>query len=155
MSTDIWTFACALYARPDVETACLALQDAGADVCLLLAGLWLDRRGTPHDANLEMQLRQISVPWQKDVVEPLRQLRQSWRSSAQQDSVLAELRRRVKQLEQDAEQEQLLRLETLAQGWPQQPGSLQRDWLNALAQTSPIAAREACDQLYAASLPAP
>lgn len=42
MHTDLWNFALHLYARPGVEAACLALQDEGADVCLLLCGAWLE-----------------------------------------------------------------------------------------------------------------
>ena len=45
MPTDLWDFAQRLYARPGVESACLHLQEAGADVCLLLCGAWLERHG--------------------------------------------------------------------------------------------------------------
>lgn len=152
MSADIWTFACTFYARPGVETACLALQDAGADVCLLLTGLWLDRHGTPHDSNLELQLRQISVPWQKDVVEPLRQLRQSWRAAAQQDEELAQLREQLKRLELEAERMQLQRLEVLTSSWSVCPANRQRDWLDALAPATSAPEREARDRLHGACL---
>ncbi|CDM38827.1 hypothetical protein PPSAL_0210 [Ectopseudomonas oleovorans] len=42
---DLWNFALELYARAGVEQACLELQDTGSDVCLLLTGAWLQRRG--------------------------------------------------------------------------------------------------------------
>ncbi|WP_284733726.1 TIGR02444 family protein, partial [Pseudomonas aeruginosa] len=45
MTGNVWKFAVDVYARPGVETACLALQEQGADVCLLLVAAWLGRRG--------------------------------------------------------------------------------------------------------------
>ena len=42
---DLWNFALELYAREGVEQACLELQETGSDVCLLLTGAWLQRRG--------------------------------------------------------------------------------------------------------------
>ena len=38
MPSDLWSFAIHVYQRDGVEAACLRLQAAGADVCLLLAG---------------------------------------------------------------------------------------------------------------------
>ncbi|UCJ17334.1 TIGR02444 family protein [Pseudomonas sp. MM211] len=152
MTTDLWSFATTLYTKPGVEAACLTQQDAGTDVCLLLCGLWMDRRGTPHDGDFETQLRRVATQWQHDVVTPLRALRQIWRTPAQQDSALAELRQRVKQLELDAEREQLMRLEAMAQGRARQPSSHQHAWLDALAATSSAPAAAAREHLYGASL---
>ena len=47
MPADLWNFALACYARPGVEQVFLRLQDGGADVCLLLCALWLERRQVP------------------------------------------------------------------------------------------------------------
>ena len=152
MTADLWSFATTLYAKPGVEAACLIQQDAGADVCLLLCGLWLDSHGTPHDADSQAQLLQIAETWQHEVVEPLRALRQAWRTPAQQDPALADLRLRVKQLELDAEREQLLRLQAHARSWLQKHGSQQRDWLDALAIADSQPSRDSREQLYAASL---
>ncbi len=132
MSADLWTFATTLYARPGVEAACLELQAAGADVCLVLCGLWLDSRGVAHDSAREHPLRQLVAPWQREVVVPLRQLRQQWRQPARQDPVLDALRQQVKQLELEAEREQLQRLQALAQTWPQQTDAHRGAWLQAL-----------------------
>lgn len=150
MTADLWSFATTLYARPGVEAACLAQQEAGADVCLLLCGLWLDNRGVAHDPGREKQLRQIAAPWQEAVVKPLRTLRTTWREAAQQDPALADLRQRVKQLELDAEREQLLRLQALAANWPGSTEGKARVWLDALAPRGTITAREAADHLHAA-----
>ncbi|OLU34545.1 TIGR02444 family protein [Pseudomonas sp. PA27(2017)] len=149
MSPDLWTFATTLYARPGVEAACLELQAAGADVCLLLCGLWLDSRGVAHDAEREAQLRQAAEQWQREVVKPLRALRQGWREAAGHDSALSGLRERVKQLELEAEREQLERLQALAEGWSQQPSEQDRRWLEAF---SPAGHAEACAGLRSASL---
>lgn len=149
MSPDLWTFATTLYARPGVEAACLELQAAGADVCLLFCGLWLDSRGVAHDTEREAQLRYIAEPWQQEVVKPLRALRQVWREAAAQDSALSGLRERVKQLELEAERELLERLQALAEGWSQQPSNKEPRWLEAF---SPIGHAETRAVLHDACL---
>lgn len=143
MSADLWTFATTLYARPGVEAACLELQAAGADVCLVLCGLWLDSRGVGHDPDREGQLRHIAEPWWQEVVKPLRALRQAWREAASQDAALNALRKQVKQLELEAEREQLARLQALAQTWPQQAGKHLNAWLQALTPEACSDARQA------------
>ena len=75
MPTDLWNFALACYARPGVEALCLRLQAGGADVCLLLCALWLERRRVACDGQRLDQLRAIAEPWQRQVVQPLRELR--------------------------------------------------------------------------------
>lgn len=128
---DLWNFAVRLYARPGVEDACLSLQDGGGDVCLLLTGAWLQRRGVPcREAYLEA-LQALAEPWQREVVTPLRQLRRDWRTAAATDAELATLRERIKQLELEAEHLLLQRIETLAQNWPSEDGD--GDWLSRLA----------------------
>jgi uncharacterized protein (TIGR02444 family) len=127
---DLWTFALAFYAQPGVEMACLELQAAGTDVCLLLAGIWLEQRGAAYDEARLKQLTAISDDWRARVVAPLRSLRQSWRQQAALDDELADLRTRIKALELDAEQVQLRRLQSAAQQWPASSGSI--DWLDRL-----------------------
>jgi len=127
---DLRSFALACYARPGVESACLELQAAGADVCLLLAGAWLERRAITCTAERLRQLRRASDAWQAQVVTPLRSLRQSWREQAAADSALGVLRERVKELELDAEYTQLDRLQQAAQHWTAEQGSV--DWLSTL-----------------------
>lgn len=127
---DLWAFALAFYAQPGVETACLELQAAGADVCLLLACIWLEHRGAACDEARLKQLTTISDDWRARVVAPLRNLRQSWRQQAVLDDELADLRTRIKKLELDAEQVQLRRLQSAAQQWPAGGGS--SGWLERL-----------------------
>ena len=62
---------------------------------------------------------------------PLRQLRQHWRSAAQQDADWATLREQLKKLELQAERVLLERLQALAENWPD--GEAEDDWLSALA----------------------
>lgn len=127
---DLWSFALACYDQPGVEAACLELQTAGADVCLLLAGAWLECRRIACDGARLMQLKAVSDDWRTQVVAPLRGLRQNWREQADRDSDLARLRGRIKQLELEAEQIQLHRLQSVAEHWPAGRGSA--DWLDQL-----------------------
>ncbi|MFI8746124.1 TIGR02444 family protein [Pseudomonas sp. NPDC077186] len=128
---DLWNFAVRLYARPGVEDACLQLQEGGGDVCLLLAGAWLQRRGVPCREPYLKALQALAEPWQREVVAPLRQLRRDWRTTAAADAELATLRERIKTLELEAERLLLQRIETLAQNWPSEDG--EDDWLSRLA----------------------
>lgn len=115
---DLWTFALACYASPGVETACLELQNQGADVCLLLCGAWLQARGVACSQARLQALTALAAPWRGDVIEPLRGLRQAWRSQAEQDLALHSLREAMKALELQAERELLERLQKISQDWP-------------------------------------
>ena len=75
MSSDLWSFSLSTYARPGVEPACLQLQSADINVCLLLCGLWLGERGVACNEHRLQQLRSVAEPWDADVVQPLRALR--------------------------------------------------------------------------------
>ncbi len=135
---DLWNFALACYARPGVEAACLDLQAAGADVCLLLSCAWLECRAIAHvDARLQ-RLQGISDEWRTLVVAPLRTLRLAWRQPAVEDTELAKLRARVKSLELDAERLQLQRLQAATEDWPSGGGPA--DWINrACTGLGPVA----------------
>ena len=117
MPSDLWSFASYCYARPGVEQACLRLQDDGADVCLLLCALWLERQRVACEEERLEQLRGIAEPWQRQVVQPLRELRRGWRADSANDPVQSRLREQVKALELEAEQELFRRLEGVAQKW--------------------------------------
>ena len=136
MPSDLWDFAQRLYGRPGVERACLQLQEAGADVCLLLCGAWLQQRGVACTPARQAHLQAIAQPWQTEVISPLRQLRQNWRTAAQQQTPLATLRERLKELELDAEQQLLLALQACAHDWARASESAVPAWLEALAGTN-------------------
>lgn len=150
---DLWNFAAACYAQPGVEAACLELQQAGADVCLILAAAWLERRGVqPCEAHFEA-LRNVSQGWQSQAVMPLRTLRQHWKQSAASDPALATLRRQIKQLELDAEKVQLERLQQASRSWP--TGGETAHWLEPIYPDLPLPdaaidrLRQAAAQLFA------
>jgi uncharacterized protein (TIGR02444 family) len=140
MYPDLWRFAEEFYRRPGVEAACLQLQAQGADVCLLLCALWCEVRKVPCTAQRIAALRSIAQPWQTQVVTPLRQLRQAWRSAAQDDPDLAGLRERIKTLELDAERELLQRLALHSRDWPSAQTTPPGGWLEQLTPATEHAA---------------
>lgn len=131
MSSDLWSFAITLYARPGVEGACLRLQQQGADVCLLLCAAWLQQQNVACTPERVKALGAICEPWQQQVVTPIRQLRQRWREAAAHDDTLKALREQIKALELQAERELLKRLEETTTSWP--TGGAEGDWLTAIA----------------------
>lgn len=149
MSSDLWSFALACYQRPGVETACLRLQSTGADVCLLLCGLWLEQRGVACETTRVQALRQIAEPWQHAVVQPLRELRQRWRETARHDGLLNDWRERIKALELESERELLRRLEEITSAWS--PSGAATSWLEALAGASGETCHDALATLRAAA----
>ncbi len=151
MCADLWSFALSTYARAGVEDTCLRLQEQGADVCLLLCGLWLEQRGVVPEPERVRALRTIAEPWQVTVVEPLRKVRKQWRAMAQQDAGLGALREQVKALELEAERQLLLRLEALAQAWPTGGSATGQAWLEGLATEAANLDHGALHQLRAAA----
>ncbi|WP_339522601.1 TIGR02444 family protein [Pseudomonas sp. EL_65y_Pfl2_R96] len=150
MSSDLWSFSLDTYARPGVEDACLQLQSAGVNVCLLLCGLWLGQHGVACNEQRLQQLRDVITPWDADVVRPLRALRTQWKADAAEDAELNTLREQVKTLELEAERQLLLRLERLAQGWPQDETNDLSTWLEGMAAGAANLDRDALHQLRVA-----
>ncbi|MHC8379832.1 TIGR02444 family protein [Pseudomonas sp. MDT1-16] len=150
MSSDLWSFSLCTYARPGVERACLRLQSAGVNVCLLLGGLWLGQRGVACNEQRLQQLRDVAVPWDTDVVQPLRALRMQWKAAATEDAELTTLRGQVKALELDAERHLLLRLERSAQSWPQGEATDLSAWLDGVTAGAVHLDRDALHQLRVA-----
>ena len=151
MQPDLWSFATHCYGQPGVEHACLQLQDAGADVCLLLSGLWLEQRGVPCNAERLHHLHAIAKPWQDQVVRPLRALRQNWRAGATSDARLHALREQVKALELESERELLLSLEAQMETWPADSSHNKPSWLEPLLGPVEKANRDALNLLRAAA----
>lgn len=155
MTQSLWDFSVALYARSGVAELCLALQDeAGADVCLLLTALWLERRGIAASAARLAQLEELARPWQTTVTIPLRALRRAWKEAAQSDAGLAELRGQLAALELQAERRILERLQDLTAAWPAASAGRAGSWLEALAAHWPLLSAEhraALQQLHSAA----
>ncbi|MDY7116226.1 TIGR02444 family protein [Halomonas sp. SSL-5] len=117
----LWPFALALYARPDVEAACLRLQDdAGVDVCELLWRCWLLHHGAIPEHGSETGLVEVRR-WQREVTAPLRRLRRELKATAAERDGVARLRETLKRAELEAEREALARLEALAMTGPLRP----------------------------------
>lgn len=150
MSSDLWSFSLDLYARPGVEQACLALQNAGANVCLLLCGLWLAQRGVACDEHRLAQLRQLTGTWDTEVVQPLRTLRTQWKARACHDTALDKLREQVKKLELEAERTLLERLEAATGGWPGGQPIDSAQWLQGMEASTDQPNRDALHQLRVA-----
>jgi len=149
MQTDLWNYCLNLYARPGVEQACLHLQDQGLDVCVLLCAAWLEARGVACDEVRLGQLNACAGPWQREVVQPLRQVRTHWREAAAHDDALAALRIQVKALELEAERTLLRRLESVTQGWAQtQSQSQSQDTCAWLQKVADDAGYPDCDALH-------
>jgi uncharacterized protein (TIGR02444 family) len=74
--SSFWTFSLEFYSRPAIGEICLDLQDRfGADVNIVLYGLWQAHRGRRLS---EKDLREViafAEIWQKNVVVPLRNVR--------------------------------------------------------------------------------
>ncbi|MEJ5057380.1 MULTISPECIES: TIGR02444 family protein [unclassified Pseudomonas] len=150
MSSDLWSFSLSTYAHPGVEKACLQLQSGGVNVCLLLCAAWLGQRGTACNEQRLKQLRDVTEPWDVDVVQPLRALRTQWKALATQDAELNALREQVKTLELEAERNLLLRLERSAEGWPQEDATDLTVWLEGVAAGAVHLDRDALHQLRVA-----
>ncbi|PNB35288.1 TIGR02444 family protein, partial [Pseudomonas sp. FW305-131] len=146
MSSDLWSFSLSTYAQPGVEPACLQLQSAGINVCLLLCGLWLGERGVAFNEYRLQQLRSVAEPWDADVVRPLRALRVNWKVVAADDGELNALREQVKALELEAERHLLVRLERSALSWPQGEATDLSAWLNGVAADAAHLDRDALHQ---------
>ena len=151
MSSDLWSFSLATYARPGVEDACLQLQTAGVNVCLLLCGLWLEQRGASCDEQRAGQLQALTGPWDIEVVQPLRTLRMQWKARALDDVVLKGIREQVKALELEAERALLSRLEGIAQVWGRNAAG-STGWLEALAGSAANLNRDALQVLRVAAI---
>lgn len=100
-----WDFSLAVYGRPGVAPACLALQDRhGLDVNLLLYCGWCGGRGRRLDAGNIAALDDRVAAWRREVVLPLRGVRRWLKTQeAAPDADAQPLRDKVKRLELEAE----------------------------------------------------
>src|SRR3989442_14921569 len=105
-----WRFSLALYARPGVADALIAIQDRAArDVNLILLGLWLGATRGHRFTTAELAaLEAVIAPIGETAVAPLRRLRRQLKPHADPD--LAVLRRRITALEIAAERRGQYRL---------------------------------------------
>ncbi len=109
----LWDFSIAVYARPGVAPACLALQDRrGVDVNVLLLCCWAGASGRLL-SKLDLAAALVAVrEWRDEVVQPLRALRRRLKAGVAgipTDQAEA-MRRRVADLELEAERIAQMRL---------------------------------------------
>jgi len=133
--TSLWDYANALYAKPGVAEACLALQDRrNADVNVLLYCCWhaTTGRGRLVDEDLHALLHAVR-DWRSEVVEPLRAVRRHMKPDPRPDAQA--LRERIKAAELEAERIELGMLEaeaTLPIEEDRTPAAMREDAADAL-----------------------
>lgn len=113
----LWDFSLAVYGRPGVAEACLALQDRhGLDVNLLLLCCWAGSQGQRLGATDMARLLASVGDWQRSVVAPLRGVRRRLKRQPDGESGRhGALRQAVKDCELDAERiEQIMLRDALA-----------------------------------------
>ena len=104
------SFALSYYEIDAVQELCLHLQDSkGADVPMLLWCVWLGVEGVRCDEPLMRGALQFSRTWRTERVNPLREIRISWRDSG--DVQVEAARKHVAAAEQSIE---LIQMEALA-----------------------------------------
>ena len=113
---DFWAFSLAVYDRPGVAPACLALQDRhGLDVNLLLFCCWTAANGVALDQRSLGAAAAAVAGWRNQIVRPLRSLRQRLKrgiAGFPEDDIAA-LRRRILEAELEAERLEQQRLAPL------------------------------------------
>jgi len=153
----LWAFCLALYARSEVESACLTLQDEHAfDVMIVLFCLYAGKSGRQIDAATLNEAVTIGRNWGQEIVTPLRQVRR--RLKAPPHGVdphdAYRLRNRLQAIEQDAERiqhEQLCKL--LKPSGSQSSRLAARENLIAYARKLGVTPPRAFDVLLDAAFP--
>ncbi|MEY8826947.1 TIGR02444 family protein [Sedimentitalea sp. XS_ASV28] len=71
-----WRFSLGRYGQAEIPPLCLAIQEeTGADVNLLLFGLWLGSEGRRISADEAARFAEAVAEWHTEVVRPLREVR--------------------------------------------------------------------------------
>lgn len=135
MSDDLWTWACAAYAAPDVADACLSLQDYHEqNVPLLLWAAWTAVTGRRPDEETIEAACDTARAWQTTTIAPLRAVRRTLKTPVpdlETDARLA-VREQVKAAELAAERHLLEGLQALSPA----PSGPTRNPLDAMAETA-------------------
>ncbi len=112
----LWEFAGRIHARPEVEAACLALQDDhGQCVSFLLWRLWTLAEGRPVDAVLLGDTVIAARTWETAATSPLRDVRRRLKTAPMPVTPAgqAALREAIKTAELQSERLLLDALETM------------------------------------------
>ena len=111
-----WAFSLAVYDRPGVAPACLALQDRhGLDVNLLLFCCWAAAQGVALDRQSLAAAEAAVASWRNQIVRPLRGLRQRLKRGMAgfPEAGQSAVRHKVLEIELEAERIEQGRLEGL------------------------------------------
>ena len=74
--SELWNFSTQTYQIPEVEAACLKLQDEfSADVNIILYCCWLGENNIELSPDEILVLIQTTEPWQNSILKPLRNAR--------------------------------------------------------------------------------
>lgn len=81
----LWAYCVDIYGHADVAAHCLRLQDSyGLDVNIILLLAWMNGCGWPRLMHQDVaRLVRTSQLWQKEIIGPLRQLRQQIKGACQ------------------------------------------------------------------------
>lgn len=132
---DLWSWAVAVYAAPEVADACLALQDHhDQNVPLLLWAAWGARTGRRPDEETVEAACDMARAWQETVIAPLRSVRRVLKAPVPDldDDARLGVREQVQAVELSAERRLLQALEALAPP----PAGGARPALEGLAEAS-------------------
>ncbi len=148
LENPFWAFSLAVYGRPGVAEACLALQDRrGLDVNLLLFCCWAGSGGRRLGARDMDRLEAAVGDWQRTVVAPLRAVRRRLKQPGEgAGGETAGLRQAVKDCEFEAERIEQAMLHAALDGLP--------DGLGERADPAACAAANLTAYLEAAGLEA-
>ena len=134
LKSNLWNFAVSTYQKNGVSAACLFLQEScDVDVPLLLCAGFLAINGKCFDSEILSALQKETSPWQRDVVQSLRVVRQKLKSETYRVEIdeAEALRLSVKAAELSAEKIQLNMMEDATAQVP--PSDIQPNLSNLTA----------------------
>ncbi len=92
LDNPFWEYSLAHYGRREVAESCLSLQDSrGANVNLLLFCCWLGCRGERLTSEKLVEAQLLISDWDRQVVQPLRQIRRFLKQSADTTAQILEV----------------------------------------------------------------
>ena len=110
----LWDYVCEVYSKPDVEAACLQLQDDfGINIPLLLFCCWLSQQYCIDKQEIADALLTLCKSWTDNCIRPLRETRQRMKTAASLSALSQwqDMREDIKSLELMAERQLLEMLE--------------------------------------------
>ena len=134
LKSSLWNFAVSIYQKNGVSDACLFLQEScDVDVPLLFCAGFLVVNGKCFDPAILSALQKQISPWQRDVVQSLRVVRQKLKSGSYPVHIDKgeALRQSVKAAELSAEKIQLNMMEDASAQVP--PSNIQPNFSNLTA----------------------